>query len=142
MKNEDKKVPDAPKRLWVFPCHTGLTCGLLDPDGKQHGGYPVWQGMANRMSADDELYINISKVWHKGKELPKSNEEDCLLDYADGLTIEVGHTYTDPDGTRGWLTDSGDHLFEEIVQWAYIRDIVPALVNYKKEAQNEKDNVQ
>ena len=142
MKNEDKKVPDAPDKLYVFPCHTGLTCGLLDPDGKQHGGYPVWQGMANRMSADDELYINISKVWHKGKELPKSNEEDCLLDYADGLTIEVGHTYTDPDGTRGWLTDSGDHLFEEIVQWAYIRDIVPALVNYKKEAQNEKDNVQ
>ena len=89
MKNEDKKVPDAPDKLYVFPCHTELTCGLLDPDGKQHDGYPVWQGMANRMSADAELYINISKVWHTGKELPKSNEVDCLLDYADGMTIEV-----------------------------------------------------
>lgn len=134
MKNEDKKVPDAPDRLFVFPCHTGITCGLLDPDGKQHGGYPVWQGMAVRATADDVLYINISKVWHSGKELPQSNEEDCLLDYADGLTKEVGHTYTDPDGSRGWLTDSGGHRFEEIVQWAYLDDLVPALVTYKKEA--------
>lgn len=139
MKNEDKKVFDAPDRLFVFPSHTGLTCGLLDPDGKQHGGYPVWQGMAVRATADDVLYINISKVWHSGKELPKSNEEDCLLDYADGLTIEVGHTYTAPDGSRGWLTDSGGHLFEEIVQWAYLDDLVPALVSYKKEAQNEEE---
>lgn len=139
MKNEDKKVFDAPDRLFVFPSHTGLTCGLLDPDGKQYGGYPVWQGMAVRATADDVLYINISKVWHSGKELPKSNEEDCLLDYADGLTIEVGHTYTDPDGSRGWLTDSGGHLFEEIVQWAYLDDLVPALVSYKKETQNEEE---
>ena len=139
MKNEDKKVPDAPDRLFVFPFHTGLTCGLLDPDGKQHGGYPVWQGMAVRATADDVLYINVSKVWHSGEELPQSNEEDCLLDYADGLTKEVGHTYTDPDGSRGWLTDSGGHRFEEIVQWAYLDDLVPALVNYKKEAQNEKE---
>lgn len=97
MKNEDKKVPDVPDKLYVFPCHTGITCGLIDPDGKQYDGYHVWQGMAVKASADDVLYINISKVWHKGKELPKSNEEDCLLDYADGLTKEVGHTYTDPD---------------------------------------------
>ena len=62
--NEDKKVFDAPDWLFVFPSHTGLTCGLLDPDGKQHGGYPVWQGMAVRATADDVLYINISKVWH------------------------------------------------------------------------------
>lgn len=134
MKNEDKKVFDAPDRLFVFPFHTGLTCGFLDPDGKQHGGYPVWQGMAVRATADDVLYINISKVWHSGKELPKSNEEDCLLDYVDGLTKEVGHTYTDLDGSCGWLTDSGGHRFEEIVQWAYLADLVPALVNYKKEA--------
>lgn len=134
MNNEDKKVPDAPDKLYVFPCHTGLTCGLIDPDGRQHGGYPVWQGMAVRATADDVLYINISKVWHSGKELPNNNEEDCLLDYVDGLTKEVGHTYTDPDGLRGWLTDSGGHRLEEIFQWAYLDDLVPALVNYKKEA--------
>lgn len=138
MKENSKKVPDAPDILFVCPFHTGLTSGLLDEDGNPHEGYPVWHGMAVRASADNLLYINISKVWHSGKELPESNNEDCLLDYADGMTIEVGHTYTDHDGTRGWLTDSGGHLFEEIVQWAYLKDIVPALVNYKKEAQDEK----
>lgn len=125
MKKEDKKVPDSPYRLFVYPFHTGLTSGRIDQEGNQHGGSPVWHGMAVRISADDEEYINLAKVWHQGKELPKSNNEDCLLDYADGMTTEVGHTYTDPDGSRGWLTDSGAHLFEEIVQWAYLKDIVP-----------------
>ena len=50
------------------------------------------------------------------------------------MTIEVGNTCTAPDGTRGWITDSGGHLLEEIVQWAYLKDLVPALVNYTKEA--------
>ena len=122
MKKEDKKVPDSPYRLFVYPFHTGLTSGWIDQEGKQHAGFPVWHGMAVRMSADDELYINLAKVWHKGKELPKSDQDDCILDYADGMTIEVGNTYT----------DSGGHLFEEIVQWAYLKDIVPALVNYKE----------
>lgn len=125
MKKEDKKVPDSPYRLFVYPFYTGLTSGWIDQEGKQHAGFPVCHGMAVRMSADDELYINLAKVWHQGKELPKSSQDDCLLDYADGMTTEVGHTYTDPDGSRGWLTDSGAHLFEEISQWAYLKDIVP-----------------
>lgn len=125
MKKEDKKVPDSPYRLFVYPFHTGLTSGWIDQEGIQHAGFPVCHGTAVRMSADDELYIKQAKVWHQGKELPKSDQDDCLLDYADGMTTEVGHTYTDPDGSRGWLTDSGAHLFEEISQWAYLKDIVP-----------------
>ena len=125
MKKEDKKVPDSPYRLFVYPFHTGLTSGWIDQEGKQHAGFPVWHGMAVRMGRDDEEYINLAKVWHQGKELPKSDQDDCLLDYADGMTTEVGHTYTDPDGSHGWRTDSGAHLFEEISQWAYLKDIVP-----------------
>lgn len=125
MKNEDKKVPDSPYRLFVYPFHTGLTSGWIDQEGNQHGGQPIWHGMAVRMGRDDEEYINLAKVWHQGKELPKSDQDECLLDYADGMTTEVGHTYTDPDGSRGWLTDSGAHLFEEIGKWAYLKDIVP-----------------
>lgn len=125
MKKEDKKVPDSPYRLFVYPFHIGLTSGWIDQEGKQHAELPVWHGMAVRTGRDDEEYINLAKVWHQGKELPKSNQDECLLDYADGMTTEVGHTYTDPDGSRGWLTDSGAHLFEEIVQWAYLKDIVP-----------------
>lgn len=125
MKKEDKKVPDSPYRLFVYPFHIGLTSGWIDQEGKQHAELPVWHGMAVRTGRDDEEYINLAKVWHQGKELPKSNQDESLLDYADGMTTEVGHTYTDPDGSRGWLTDSGAHLFEEIVQWAYLKDIVP-----------------
>lgn len=125
MKENSKKVSDAPDILFVCPFHTGLASGWIDQEGKQHAGFPVWHGMAVRMGRDDVEYINLAKVWHQGKELPKSDQDDCLLDYADGMTTEVGHTYTDPDGSRGWLTDSGAHLFEEISQWAYLKDIVP-----------------
>lgn len=76
MKNEDKKVPDAPDRLFVFPCHTGLTCGLLDPDGKKHDGYPVWQGMAVRATADDVLYINYSDIPYIKKLHPRINTSE------------------------------------------------------------------
>ena len=65
MKNEDKKVPDAPDILFVCPFHTGLTSGLIDEEGNHQGGNPVWHGMAVRVSADDEEYINLSHAWHK-----------------------------------------------------------------------------
>ena len=125
MKKDSKKSHDAPLRLFVSPFHTALTAGWKDREENLHDGQPIWHGMAVRMGRDDEEYINLAKVWHQGKELPKSNQDECLLDYADGMTTEVGHTYTDPDGSRGWLTDSGAHLFEEIGQWAYLKDIVP-----------------
>lgn len=46
MKKEDKKVPDAPDRLFVCPFHTGLTSGLIDEEGNQHAVAQfgmVWQ---------------------------------------------------------------------------------------------------
>ena len=125
MKNEDKKVPDAPDRLYVFPFHTGLTSGLLDEDGNPHGGYPVWHGMEKRMSADDEVYINLCKVWHPGKELPK-NEDNCLLDFGDSSYV-IGHRTEDFIEFDGWRSDFNFYKFEDIVQWAYLKDIVPAL---------------
>lgn len=131
MKKDSKKSHDAPLRLFVCPYHAGFTCGWTDKEGKQHEGYNVWLGVADGRAWGYEEYISLGKAWHKGKELSKSNEDMCLLDYAVGMTIEVGHTYTDPDGTRGWITDSGGHLFEEIVQWAYLKDIVPALIKEK-----------
>lgn len=123
MKKEDKKVPDSPYRLFVYPFHTGLTSGWIDQEGKQHAGFPVWHGMAVRMSADDELYINLAKVWHQGKDLPKSYD-DCLIDFGDS-SYDVGHITEEPDGFYGWRTDWGLFIFEEIVQWAYLKDIVP-----------------
>ena len=123
MKENSKKVPDAPDILFVCPFHTGLTSGLIDEEGNQQGGNPVWHGMAVRASVDDELYINLAKVWHQGKDLPKSYD-DCIIDFGDS-SYDVGHITEEPDGFYGWRTDWGLFMFEEIVQWAYLKDIVP-----------------
>lgn len=89
MKKEDKKVPDSPYRLFVYPFHTGLTSGWIDQEGNQHGGSPVWHGMAVRMSADDEEYINLSHAWHKKSEMPDSMDEIIVVADKDYMNPEI-----------------------------------------------------
>lgn len=114
MKNDSKKSHDSPKKVFL----KRVDKSWLDSQ--------VYVGREDKPFEGSSEYINLTDSWHSGKELPKSDDDFCLLDYASGLDVEVGHTYTDSSGFRGWLTDSGDHLFEEIVQWAYLEDIVPA----------------
>lgn len=93
MKKEDKKVPDSPYRLFVYPFHTGLTSGWIDEEGNHKGGNPVWHGMAVRMSADDEEYINLSHAWHKQSEMPDSMDETIVVadkDYMNPKIIDLG----------------------------------------------------
>ena len=93
MKNEYKKVPDAPDILFVCPFHTGLTSGLLDEEGNPQFGYPVWQGIENRMSAEDEEYINLNNAWHKKSEMPDFMDETIVVadkDYMDPKIINLG----------------------------------------------------
>ena len=93
MKKEDKKVPDSPYRLFVYPFHTGLTSGWIDQEGNQHGGSPVWHGMAVRMSADDEEYINLNHAWHKKSVMPDSMDETIVVadkDYMNPKIIDLG----------------------------------------------------
>lgn len=123
MKENSKKSHDAPLRLFVCPFHTALTAGWKDREGNLHDGQPIWHGMAGRMGRDDEEYINLAKVWHQGKDLPKSYD-DCIIDFGDS-SYDVGHITEEPDGFYGWRTDWGLYIFEEIVQWAYLKDIVP-----------------
>lgn len=123
MKKDSKKSHDAPLRLFVCPFHTALTAGWKDREGNLHDGQPIWHGMAVRMGRDDEEYINLAKVWHQGKDLPK-RYDDCIIDFGDS-SYDVGHITEEPDGFYGWRTDWGLFLFEEIVQWAYLKDIVP-----------------
>lgn len=123
MKKDSKKSHDAPLRLFVCPFHTALTAGWKDREGNLHDGQPIWHGMEVRMGRDDEEYINLAKVWHQGKDLPKSYD-DCIIDFGDS-SYDVGHITEEPDGFYGWRTDWGLYIFEEIVQWAYLKDIVP-----------------
>lgn len=123
MKKDSKKSHDAPLRLFVCPFHTALAEIWKDREGNLHDGQPIWHGMAVRMGRDDEEYINLAKVWHQGKDLPKSYD-DCIIDFGDS-SYDVGHITEEPDGFNGWRTDWGLYTFEEIVQWAYLKDIVP-----------------
>lgn len=124
MKKDSKKSHDAPLKLFVCPFHSGLTAGWEDIEGNLHDGQPVWHGMAARMDRDDEEYINLGKVWHQGKDLPESYV-DCLIGFGDS-SYDVGHITDEPDGYYRWRTARGLYTLEEIVQWAYLKYIVPA----------------
>lgn len=123
MKENSKKVPDAPLKLFVKPEHAGFTSEWIDKEGNQHEGYNVWLGVADERAWGYDEYINLAKVWHQGKELPK-RYDDCLIDFGDS-SYDVGHITEEPDGFYRWRTDWGFYTTEEIVQWAYIKDIVP-----------------
>ena len=68
-------------------------------------------------------YINLSRAWHPGKELPEIGEE-CLLAFGDH-SYSVGHIIIFKNGTWGWIADCDYYSSLEIVQWAYIKDFVP-----------------
>lgn len=123
MKKDSKKSHETPLRLFVRPFASWLTLEQEGYGGNLHDGQLIWLGMAVRMGRDDEEYINLAKVWHQGKDLPKSYD-DCLIDFGDS-SYDVGHITEEPDGFYGWRTDCGLYTFEEIVQWAYLKDIVP-----------------
>ena len=123
MKENSKKVPDAPLKLFVKPEHAGFTSEWIDKEGNQHEGYNVWLGVADERAWGYDEYINLAKVWHQGKDLPKSYD-DCIIDFGDS-SYDVGHITEEPDGFYRWRTDWGLYTFEEIVQWAYLKDIVP-----------------
>lgn len=132
MKNEDKKVPDAPDRLFVCPFHTRLTSGLLDEDGNPHGGYPVWHGMEKRMSADDEEYINLSHAWHKQSEMPDSMDATIVVADKDYMNPEIidldnvtdSYIYSDMDDNEIWESIIDEHDF---VYWTYYTCFIPSI---------------
>ena len=130
MKENSKKVPDAPDILFVCPFHTGLTSGLLDEDGNPHEGYPVWHGMENRASADDEEYINLSHAWHKQSEMPDSMDETIVVADKDYMNPEIidlnnvtdSYIYSDMDDNEIWESIIDEHDF---VYWAYYKRFIP-----------------
>ena len=134
MKKEDKKVPDSPYRLFVCPFHTGLTSGWIDQEGKQHAGFPVWHGMAVRMSADDEEYINLSHAWHKQSEMPDSMDATIVVadkDYMNPKIIDLGII-------KKILSKRGPSMKQQqmwnfistkvdFVYWAYYKRFIPSI---------------
>ena len=62
MKENSKKVPDAPLKLFVKPEHAGFTSEWIDKEGNQHEGYNVWLGVADKRAWGYDEYINLAKV--------------------------------------------------------------------------------
>lgn len=132
MKKEDKKVPDSPYRLFVYPFHTALTAGWKDREGNLHDGSPVWHGMAVRMSADDEEYINLSHAWHKKSEMPDSMDEIIVVADKDYMNPEIidldnvtdSYIYSDMDDNEIWESIIDEHDF---VYWAYYKRYIPSI---------------
>lgn len=132
MKKEDKKVPDSPYRLFVYPFHTALTAGWKDREGNLHDGSPVWHGMAVRMSADDEEYINLSHAWHKKSEMPNSMDEIIVVADKDYMNPEIidldnvtdSYIYSDMDDNEIWESIIDEHDF---VYWAYYKRYIPSI---------------
>lgn len=77
MKNEDKKVPDAPKRLWVQTNSLIHDTGLTAVGNVSYREY--WIGHKHKAPdikpycyEEEEEYISLSQSWHKAKEVPEN----------------------------------------------------------------------
>ena len=143
MKNEDKKVPDAPKRLWVFPYHLNRLGGLVYANGHSYKEY--WEGHEYPKNLDKDVeYVSLSQSWHKAKEVPKDLhtyiigvsknfthpvlidlEKKCLHKFYDAVNI------SDKMKWNGIIRK--DFRF---AYWAYIRDLVPTI---EEGGKNEKE---
>ena len=134
MKENSKKVPDAPDILFVCPFHTGLTSGLIDEEGNHQGGSPVWHGMVDRISAVDEEYINLRHAWHKQSEMPDFMDETIVVadkDYMKPKIIDLGII-------KKILSKRGPSMKQQqmwnfigtkvdFVYWAYYKRFIPTI---------------
>lgn len=77
MKENSKKVPDAPKRLWVCTYSLIHDSGLMAVGNISFREY--WVGHKNKVpknvrpwsDEEEEEYISLSQSWHKTKEVPE-----------------------------------------------------------------------
>ena len=141
MKENSKKNPDAPKRLWVSTYSLMHDSGLMSVGNISFREY--WVGHKNKVPknvrpwSDEENveYVSLSQSWHKAKEVP----EDLHT-----FIIGVSKNFTHPvliDLEKKCLHKFHDafkisdkKIWNQIIRkefrfayWAYIRDLVPTI---------------
>lgn len=141
MKKEDKKVPDAPKRLWVRTNSLMHDSGLMSVGDVSYAEY--WIGHKNKVTKDvrpwsyeeEEEYISLCQSWHEAKEVPEdlhtfiigvsknfthpvliNLEKSCIHTFYDA------HNISDKRKWNGIIRK--DFRF---AYWAYIKDLVPTI---------------
>lgn len=91
MKQNNKKVPDAPERYFVGPFPKPI------PDITKSCSFAAmnqWAGIKEKLLAEDHEYINLSHVWHKTKDMPENMEDIIVVadkDYLNPKIIDLGH---------------------------------------------------
>lgn len=141
MKNEDKKVPDTPKRLWVQTNSLIHDSGLMSVGNVSYKEY--WIGHKNKVPKnvrpwsfeEEEEYTSLSRSWHKAKEVPEDLHTYIIgvsKNFTHPVLIDLGkkclHKFYDAVNISDKMKWNGiirkDFRF---AYWAYIRDLVPTI---------------
>jgi hypothetical protein len=141
MKNEDKKVPDAPKRLWVRTNSLIHDTGLTAVGNVSYREY--WIGHKNKVPKnirpwsyeEEEEYISLSQSWHKAKEVPedlhtyiigvsKNFTHPVLIDFEKCKLHKIGDAFNISNKMKWNVIIRKQFRF---AYWAYIKDLVPTI---------------
>lgn len=141
MKNEDKKNPDAPKRLWVRTNSLIQKIGLIAVGNVSDE--ECWIGYKNKVPKDlypwcyenEVEYISLSQSWHKAKEVPENLHTFIIgvsKDFTHPVLIDLEkclvHKFLDAHNISDKMKWNGiirkDFRF---AYWAYIKDLVPTI---------------
>lgn len=141
MKNEDKKVPDAPKRLWVQTNSLIHDSGLMSVGNVSYKEY--WIGHKNKVPKglypwclEKEVeYISLSQSWHEAKEVPenlhtiiigvsKDFTHPVLIDFEKSKLHKIGDAFNINNKMKWNVIIRKQFRF---AYWAYIKDLVPSI---------------
>ena len=141
MKNEDKKVPDAPKRLWVRTNSLIHDTGLTAVGNVSYREY--WIGHKHKApdikpycyEEEEEEYISLSRSWHKAKEVPedlhtfiigvsKDFTHPVLIDFEKCKLHKIGDAFNISNKMKWNVIIRKQFRF---AYWAYIKDLVPTI---------------
>lgn len=134
MKNEDKKVPDAPKRLWVFPYHLNRLGGLVYANGHSYKEY--WEGHEYPKNLDKDVeYVSLSQSWHKAKEVPEDLHTFIIgvsKDFTHPILINLEHEYGHEiykiyNTSIKMIWNKNIRKEFRFAFWAYVKDLVPTI---------------
>lgn len=127
MKQNNKKVPDAPERYFVGPFPKPI------PDITKSSLFAAmnqWAGIKEKLLAEDHEYINLSHIWHKTKDMPENMEDIIVVADKDYLNPEIidlqsessSYIYEDMDEDEIWGRIIDEHAF---THWAYFSCFIP-----------------
>lgn len=141
MKNEDKKVPDAPKRLWVQTNSLIHDSGLMSVGNVSYKEYwighkyKVPKGLYPWCLEKEVEYISLSQSWHEAKEIPenlhtiiigvsKDFTHPVLIDFEKSKLHKIGDAFNINNKMKWNVIIRKQFRF---AYWAYIKDLVPSI---------------